>query len=176
MLDDIVTARFERTASVTGAFFDANADKIAIACYEMAKRFSNGGRLLACGTGAAATDAQHIAVEFVHPVVVGKKALPALALDARVATRELDVLGRAQDIFVTISDVPPDADLSAAIAAARAKKMLTVVMCGATSPVTVDCDYAFTIISDDTLVVQETMESAYHIMWETVHVFLENAH
>ena len=47
----------------------------------MAERFARGGRLLACGASAADwSDARHVAVEFVHPVIVGKRALPALAL------------------------------------------------------------------------------------------------
>ena len=52
----------------------------------MARRFSQGGRLLAFGNGAQATDAQHVSVEFVHPVIVGKRALPALALTNDSAT------------------------------------------------------------------------------------------
>ena len=46
----------------------------------MAERFLRGGRLLAFGRGPYATDAQHVSVEFVHPVIVGKRALPALDL------------------------------------------------------------------------------------------------
>ena len=47
----------------------------------MAERFARGGRLIAFGrTPAARSDARHVAVEFVHPVIVGKRALPALAL------------------------------------------------------------------------------------------------
>ena len=46
----------------------------------MAQRFHQGGRLLAFGNGGSATDAQHVAVEFVHPVIVGKRALPSIAL------------------------------------------------------------------------------------------------
>ena len=44
----------------------------------MAQRFLRGGRLLAFGRGPYATDAMHVSVEFVHPVIVGKRALPAL--------------------------------------------------------------------------------------------------
>ena len=46
----------------------------------MSERFLRGGRLLAFGRGPYATDAQHVSVEFVHPVIVGKRALPALDL------------------------------------------------------------------------------------------------
>src|ERR1700729_1932727 len=65
---------------LAGAFFSQQADRLAIACREMADRFLRGGRLLAFGRGPYATDAQHVSVEFVHPVIVGKKALPALDL------------------------------------------------------------------------------------------------
>src|SRR6266545_4930067 len=59
---------------------------VAKACYHMAVRFHRGGRLVAFGNGGAATDAQHVAVEFVHPVIVGKRALPAFSLTSDVAT------------------------------------------------------------------------------------------
>ena len=51
--------------------------RLAEACHEMSERFLQGGRLLAFGRGSCATDAQHVSVEFVHPVIVGKRALLA---------------------------------------------------------------------------------------------------
>src|SRR5271169_662166 len=62
------------------------ADAIAHACHAMAVRFHRGGKLVVFGTGGPSTDAQHVAVEFVHPVIVGKRALPAISLTADVAT------------------------------------------------------------------------------------------
>ncbi len=61
-------------------FFAQEAYRLAEACREMSERFLRGGRLLAFGRGPYATDAQHVSVEFVHPVIVGKRALPALDL------------------------------------------------------------------------------------------------
>jgi D-sedoheptulose 7-phosphate isomerase len=61
-------------------FFAREAPRLASACREMSDRFLKGGRLLAFGRGPYATDAQHVSVEFVHPVIVGKRALPALDL------------------------------------------------------------------------------------------------
>src|SRR6202035_3447664 len=63
-------------------FFSREAPRLAEACREMSERFLRGGRLLAFGRGPYATDAPHVAVEFVHPVIVGKRALPALDLSA----------------------------------------------------------------------------------------------
>jgi D-sedoheptulose 7-phosphate isomerase len=54
------------------------ADTISNAGVAMAARFSEGGKLIAFGNGAGSTDAQHAAVEFVHPVIVGRHAWPAL--------------------------------------------------------------------------------------------------
>src|ERR1700757_1814394 len=61
-------------------FFQREAPRLAEACRAMSERFLAGGRLLAFGRGPYATDAQHVSVEFVHPVIVGKGALPALDL------------------------------------------------------------------------------------------------
>ena len=62
------------------------AAAVAVACHQMALRFHRGGRLIVFGIGSASTDAQHVAVEFVHPVIVGKKALPAISLTTDDAT------------------------------------------------------------------------------------------
>ena len=59
---------------------------MANACHAMAVRFHQGGKLVMFGTGGSSTDAQHVAVEFVHPVIVGKRALPAISLTTDVAT------------------------------------------------------------------------------------------
>ncbi|MGH2914154.1 MAG: hypothetical protein ACRDMX_04115, partial [Solirubrobacteraceae bacterium] len=74
----------ERLASRSEAnerFFAQHAESLARLCHRMAERFARGGRLIALGaTPAARSDARHVAVEFVHPVIVGKRALPALGL------------------------------------------------------------------------------------------------
>src|SRR3981081_4139791 len=85
-LKALVTRRFEQSMTIPEVFFAAEEERIAQACWGMARRFHQGGRLLAFGNGASATDAQHVSVEFVHPVIVGKRALPALALTNDSAT------------------------------------------------------------------------------------------
>ena len=75
-LDAALTERSEANA----AFFDAEAERLASLCHRMAERFARSGRLVAFGsTPAARSDVRHIAVEFVHPVIVGKRALPSKA-------------------------------------------------------------------------------------------------
>ena len=82
---EVVDRRFARTAEANQAFFAAHDELVARACHEMARRFEKGGRLLVLGAGHQASDARHVAVEFVHPVIVGKRALPAIALVAERA-------------------------------------------------------------------------------------------
>ena len=80
-----VAAAFERRSG-PGRDLADSAEQIASAAHAMALRFHQGGKLVVFGTGAASTDAQHVAVEFVHPVIVGKRALPAISLTSDAAT------------------------------------------------------------------------------------------
>src|ERR1700721_3495826 len=80
-------------------FFSQQARALAIACREMSERFLSGGRLLAFGRGSYSTDAQHVSVEFVHPVIVGKRALPALDLSALIRPW-MDSILRPEDIVM----------------------------------------------------------------------------
>src|SRR5246500_829932 len=88
-------------------FFAHEARPLAVACREMSERFLRGGRLLAFGRGPYATDAQHVSVEFVHPVVVGKRALPALDLSLAFEPW-LKTLVRADDMVMGFG--PPEGD------------------------------------------------------------------
>ena len=99
-------------------FFSREARHLAEACREMSERFLRGGRLLAFGRGPYATDAQHVSVEFVHPVIVGKRALPAL--DLSMAFRAwLDAILRPDDIVMGFGPPEGDPEVVAALAWAQ---------------------------------------------------------
>ena len=85
----------------------------------MSRRFLAGGRLLAFGNGSAATDAQHVSVEFVHPVIVGKRALPALDLGLDFE-RRLPVLLRPEDMVMGFAFPEADEPVERAVRSARA--------------------------------------------------------
>src|ERR1700748_3129957 len=99
-------------------YFSAEARRLAEACREMSERFLRGGRLLAFGRGSYATDAQHVSVEFVHPVIVGKRALPALDLSP-LFHDWLEAIISPQDIVMGFG--PPQGDPEVAQALQRAK-------------------------------------------------------
>lgn len=147
-------------------FFARHADAVAHACQAMAARFEEGGRLLVYGEGAQRSDVSHVVVEFVHPVIVGKRALPAMALESAAI---LDVLGRAGDVLLLLCVGRIAARHEELLHVAKSRGMLTLALTGARADV--QADFHFAIGSDDALIVQETHEMLYHVLWELVHVF-----
>src|SRR5271155_5999376 len=96
-------------------FFNREAHRLALACREMSNRFLRGGRLLAFGRGSYATDAQHVSVEFVHPVIVGKRALPALDLSMAFEPWLRAIL-KPEDIVMGFGPPEGDPEVAAAFA------------------------------------------------------------
>jgi D-sedoheptulose 7-phosphate isomerase len=148
-------------------FFKAEAPRLAEACHEMSRRFLAGGRLLAFGNGSAATDAQHVSVEFVHPVIVGKRALPALDLGPNFELH-LPVILRPEDMVMGISFPSGDEMVERALQMARERGALTFALAGE------EGDYPFALPDEDPFVSQEVFEVLYHMLWETVHVYFEH--
>jgi D-sedoheptulose 7-phosphate isomerase len=183
-------AAFERRRAPV-ELIAADATTVALACRDMAARFQAGGRLLVFGTGGGATDAEHIAVEFVHPVIVGKRALPALSLASDSATltgiaadrgpdeifsHQISTLGRPGDIALGLAGCSESAAVKRGLAAARTAGMLSVALVGgdggdfAREQIAHHC---FVIASYDEHVVKEAHVTTYHLLWELVHVFFD---
>jgi D-sedoheptulose 7-phosphate isomerase len=168
------------------------AEEIARTCHAMAARFHRGGKLLVFGNGGGATDAEHIAVEFVHPVIVGKQALPALSLSAdptvltgiagrdgfgEVFAHQLRQLADPADIALGVSSDGACANVCRGLEAGRSLGLLTVALVGgdggllATSTAV---DHLIIAPSDDPEIVKEMHVTVYHVLWELVHVFFEH--
>lgn len=161
----------ERRTEANQRFFDAEAERIARLCHRMAERFARGGRLLAFGRSPAArSDVRHVAVEFVHPVIVGKRALPAIGMAAEGGPLETQValVVEPDDIAIAFGTEDGDDDTAAALAAARACGCLTVAF----SPAGAEWDFEPGV--EDPFVRQELAETLYHVLWELVHVFFEH--
>jgi D-sedoheptulose 7-phosphate isomerase len=156
-----------RRNSIFDAFFRAEAPRLAEACHEMSRRFLAGGRLLAFGNGSATTDAQHVSVEFVHPVIVGKRALPALDLGQDFEAR-LPVVLRPEDMVMGFAFPDRDEAVERALRVARERGALTFALAGDVG------DYPFDLPDKDPFVCQEIFEVLYHMLWETVHVYFEH--
>jgi D-sedoheptulose 7-phosphate isomerase len=147
------------------------APELAAACCAMARRFHRGGRLLAFGAGCGVADAAHVVVEFVHPVIVGKRALPAMAVPD---PDRLMLFAEPEDIALGISPAGMDDRVAACLTAARDCGLLTVALLGGSNGgVPPGIDHAIRVPSDDPRIVRETHVTAYHVLWELVHVFFD---
>ena len=153
----------ERTRA-NSTFFEAEAERLARLCHRMAERFARNGRLIALGLSPAArSDARHVAVEFVHPVIVGKRALPALALSAEGGPleRQVRLLVEPDDMAIAFGD-------AAAVEAARGLGCLTIAF------ERMGAEWEFEPPSEDASIRQELVETLYHVLWELVHVFFDH--
>ena len=191
-VDELAELRVEANRT----FFAAEAARLAELCHRMAERFARGGRLLALGGSAQArSDARHVAVEFVHPVIVGKRALPALGLTAEGGPlgAQLELAAEAGDMVMAFEGAEPEV---AAIAATRARGCLTIAFepAGAEWQLEpegngIEGGHGPPSQPDDIegghrppsqppvvhpFVRQELVETAYHLLWELVHVFFDH--
>jgi D-sedoheptulose 7-phosphate isomerase len=166
--DRLLEELIERRTEANRRFFEAECEPIARLCHRMAERFARGGRLVALGaTAAACSDARHVAVEFVHPVIVGKRALPAIALtrEGGELARQVELLTEPDDIAIAFCG---DRETAEALALARGRGCMTI----AWEPI--DAEWRFEPPSADPFVRQELVETLYHVLWELVHVFFDH--
>ena len=154
---------------VVRAFFAREAPRLAEASRALADRFAAGGRLYAFGNGPYATDAAHVSVEFIHPVIVGKRALPALDVST-APLGAIDALVEAGDMAIGFGPPGSDGAVLGALRAARRKGAYTIAWPGVES----DADYAVAPPEGDEHVHQEAFEVLGHALYESVHVFLEH--
>jgi D-sedoheptulose 7-phosphate isomerase len=167
-LDELLARRIEAGER----FFGEEAERIARLCHRMAERFAAGGRLVALGgSPQARSDARHVAVEFVHPVIVGKRALPAVALTSEGGplAEQAELLVRPDDVAIAFG-----AEAGGALEIAAGRGCLTIGFDGGSA------EWSFSPPGDDPFVRQELVETLYHVLWELCHVFFEhlsrNAH
>ena len=183
------------SAEVKTRFFTDNKDTILNASLQLARAFHRGRKLLVCGNGGSATDAQHIAVEFMHPITVGRKALPAICLANDMAmvtavandvgfddvfTRQIIALGNEDDVLLGVSTSGNSRNLVHAFATARRLKMTTIGFAGSDGGEMAELaiaglvNYCLTVPTASIHRIQETHVALYHIMWDMVHTFLQH--
>ncbi|KEI44995.1 D-sedoheptulose-7-phosphate isomerase [Saccharopolyspora rectivirgula] len=166
------------------------AEKIVNACHAMAVRFHRGGKLVVFGNGGTSTDAQHVAVEFVHPVIVGKRALPAISLTNDIATltgvaagvgmdevfaHQIHHLADPVDIALGISSDGECENVLRGLQVSRQLGLLTIALTGGSGGkiASAELDHVLNVRSSDPRVVKEMHVTTYHVLWELVHVFFE---
>ena len=185
---EMILRKVRESVDVKMRFFEDCADDLARCARAVASCFAAGGRIIAMGNGGSACDAQHIAVEFQHPIIEKRQALPALALTVDTATLtaigndtdfsrifvdQLDLLMRPDDVVLGLSTSGASANVNRALKRAKEAGLLTVGFAGRDGGQMPDvCDYCFTVPSWSVHRVQETHTALLHVLWDLVHVIM----
>jgi D-sedoheptulose 7-phosphate isomerase len=183
---DRISGMLRESSDVKAAMIDACADDIAAAVGQIARCFENGNKVLLCGNGGSAADAQHIAAEFVVRLSAKRTrpALPAIALTTdtsyltagsndfgyeNVFARAVEALGKRNDILIALSTSGSSRNILNAVGLANSRGLTTIGFLGGTGGALRSlCAYTIVIPSDDTQRIQEGHITAAHIVCELV--------
>ena len=175
---------FENSADVKQQFVRTFAQKILDVSQVLIRAFNEGRKLLLFGNGGSATDASHIAAEFVGRYRRDRIPLPAIALATDMAaltciandydyadifTRQIQAHGRKGDVAIAISTSGNSPNVLQGAEAARAGGLVTIGWTGATGGQLIDLvDYCFLVPSTVTARIQECHMTLGHVLCELV--------
>jgi len=176
-----VRAHLVGTSDVLKQTFDQCSSAILAAADLVAESFRKGGKLMICGNGGSAADCQHLAAEFTSRLTIDfpRPALPALALTTDssfltayandidfegVFARQVEALGKPEDVLLGISTSGGSKNVVRAVEAAKALKAKTIVLCGNRGRLREMADIAISVPSDSTQHIQETHLAIEHLV------------
>jgi D-sedoheptulose 7-phosphate isomerase len=185
---DAILRKVRESVEVKQQFFEEHAEAIGHMCEAMAKRFRQGKKLFVMGNGGSACDSLHVAVEFKHPIIEKRRALPAEALTADIATvsaisndldfsrifvNQLRLLGQPDDMALAISTSGQSPNLIYALEAARDRGLMTIAFTGKDGGrLRSVSEYCFIVPSFSIHRIQEVHATLIHAMWDMIHVAL----
>jgi D-sedoheptulose 7-phosphate isomerase len=184
----IIEKALEESLSLKQAFVRQNAATLIGLAETIYRAFLNGGKLMLCGNGGSAADAQHIAAEFVNRFQTERAPLPALALTTdtsiitsvandegyeHVFSKQIKALGERGDILLAISTSGTSANIISAIHTAREGEIYTVGLTGGDGGKMLPLvDLALVVESRSTPRIQEVHIFAGHLVCELVEHIL----
>jgi len=189
---DFVYSRLNESARVKKAFAESGSDAVEALARLTVTALNNGGKLLFCGNGGSAADAQHLTAEFVVRLrsAFDRNPLPAISLTTNsslltacandydfsaIFSRQVRALGRPGDILVGISTSGNSANIIAAFEEARSRDLKCVLFSGETGGKLKDlADLSILVPSRNTMHIQETHIAIGHIFAELVEEMIFN--
>jgi D-sedoheptulose 7-phosphate isomerase len=187
-MEEKIVKAFEESISVKQKFFKENVGAIVEASKMIAAAFTEGKKLLLFGNGGSASDASHMAAEFVNRFKRERPGLPAIALTTDMAVitsiandydyseifaRQIKSLSDEGDLVLAISTSGSSGNVLKAMDVAKRKKLKTIVFTGAKGEKFASkADFAFIVPSDNTPRVQETHITLGHVLCQMVEEIL----
>jgi D-sedoheptulose 7-phosphate isomerase len=192
-MKDRILKAFEESAEVKRQFVREHADRIAQVAQLIGRAFREGHKVLLFGNGGSATDASHIAAEFVGRYHRDRAPLPAIALATDLAAitciandyaydeifaRQVRAHGQKGDIAIAISTSGNSSNVLKGVQAAKEAGLTTVGWTGGTGGKLAGMvDYPFVVPSTVTARIQESHITLGHVLCELIEdqVFAKNA-
>lgn len=179
-----IIAAFETSADVKNEFIRTHAERVVEVGQLLIRAFREGKKVMLFGNGGSATDASHIAAEFVGRYRRDRDPLPALALGTDMAaltsiandydftdifSRQILAHGRKGDVAIAISTSGTSLNVIRGVEAAHDRGLVTVGWTGATGGKLTDLvDYCFCVPSSVTARIQECHITLGHVLCELI--------
>ncbi len=181
---EAVIEAFETSADVKNEFIRTHAERVVEVGQLLIRAFRDGKKVMLFGNGGSATDASHIAAEFVGRYRRDRDPLPALALATDMAAltciandydyadifaRQIQAHGRKGDVAIAISTSGNSLNVIRGVEAAHDRGVVTVGWTGATGGKLADLvDYCFHVPSSVTARIQECHITLGHVLCELI--------
>lgn len=191
-MKDIVSKSYKDSIHCKEAFFKQNTQSV-IQCAELiAEAFKADKKLLICGNGGSAADAQHLSAEFVNRFVIERPPLPAVALSTdtsiltsigndysfdQIFSKQIKAIGKEGDVLLAISTSGESKNVIMAVKVARDMGIKTIGLTGKSGgKMAKMVDILLNVDSDTTARIQEVHITAGHIICELVdHILFQQA-
>lgn len=164
-------------------------NSINAAANMIAESFTKGNKILTCGNGGSASDAQHFAAEFINSFskTLKRKALPAISLNsdssvltaiandtqfAKVFSRQVEAVGKPGDVLVVFSTSGKSENCINALITAKQKELSTIVFTQKNRISLTLSDIVIAVPSIDTQIIQECHIVAYHLIADLVEKYM----
>jgi D-sedoheptulose 7-phosphate isomerase len=183
-----IVSQLEESAAVKRRIVETCLDDIVRAAEMLVATYRQGHKVLLCGNGGSAADAQHLAAELVAKLTRERDALPALALTvnaslltsipndssfAQVFARQVEALGQSGDILIALSTSGCSANVNAAVMAAKERGMHTIALTGSGGgELAAIADLSIVVPADNTQRIQEGHITIGHILCDIVEATL----
>lgn len=183
---------FEESITTKQEFIKQHIDLIIEVSKLISDTFTKGNKILLFGNGGSASDASHIAGEFVNRFKRERPGLPAIALNTDIAVltsiandydyseifaRQVKALAYEGDVAIAISTSGNSPNVLKAVDAAKKKKLKIVAFTGVKGDkLSAKADYAFVVPSSNTPRIQETHITLGHVLCQMVEEILFEAH
>src|SRR3989304_10628295 len=191
-MKEIITKSYNESIYCKEAFFKQNLQMIIQSAELVADTFKAGNKLLLCGNGGSAADAQHIAAEFVNRFVIERPPLPAIALSTdtsiitsigndysfdQIFSKQVKAIGKEGDVLLAISPSGESKNVIMAVKVARGMGIKTIGLTGkGGGKMAKMVDILLNVDSDVTPRIQEVHITAGHIICDLIdHILFQGA-